>query len=239
MSEQPPDRSERRAWFWDHLGQLPSAPEHLRQPLTASWLSAARNEHASIASFAEFSLSLLALGAPPALLEATHRAALDEIEHARICFALASHFAGKDLGPGPLPLPAAPPQIQPETVLSGTIIDGCIGEALAAAEAAEAASRTDHPVLRSALEIIALDEAAHAQLAWQFIGWLLSHQPALRSLALGTFEEHLALAVVPPGECSYESFLPGYGRLTSEQRLEVRRATIARELAPAVQALRG
>ena len=49
---------------------------------------------AEIASFARTSLDLLALGAPADLVAETHRAALDEIEHARIAYALASAFSG-------------------------------------------------------------------------------------------------------------------------------------------------
>lgn len=230
-------RAQRCAWFWEHLPDLPQAPEELRRPLTDAWLSAARNEHASIASFAEFSLSLLALGAPPSLLESTHQAALDEVEHARICFALASHFAGTALGPGPLPLPGRPPQTDAPQVLFGTIVDGCVGEALAAAEAARAAEHCVHPVLRAALEIIAQDESNHAELAWQFVGWLLEVRPELRPLALQTFDDQLALALTSPGANVYESFLPGFGRLTSEQRLQVRREAIAGHLAPALREL--
>jgi hypothetical protein len=47
-------------------------------------------------------LELLALGAPAELVEKAHVAALDEIEHARICFALASAYGGERYGPGPL-----------------------------------------------------------------------------------------------------------------------------------------
>jgi hypothetical protein len=237
MSPSRAKRNEGCAWFWDHLDGLPKAPREIRGPLSESWLSAARNEHASIASFSAFSLSLLALGAPPSLLESALKAALDEVEHARICFALASHYGEADLGPGPLPLPATPPQTQQEIVLVGTIIDGCIGEALAAAEAAHAATCCEHPVIRAALEVIAFDEAGHAELAWQFVGWLLASQPRLRSLAVRTFEEQLKLALVSPGESPYGGFLPGYGRLTSEQRIQARRKAVIEHLEPAVRAL--
>lgn len=237
MSSSSTNRSERSAWFWAHLDELPQAPREIRGLLREAWLSAARNEHASIASFSEFSLSLLALGAPPSLLESTHQAALDEVEHARICFALASHFGETSLGPGPLPLPATPPQTQQESILVGTIVDGCIGEALAAAEAAHAATCCEHLVIRAALEVIAFDESRHAELAWQFVGWLLTSQPTLRPLARRTFEEQLTLALSPPGESAYESFLPGYGRLTGEQRIQARRGAIDEHLAPAAREL--
>lgn len=52
--------------------------------MTSEWWSlAAQQEHASIASFSKFSLELMAVGAPAALLVRAHEAALDEINHAR------------------------------------------------------------------------------------------------------------------------------------------------------------
>jgi hypothetical protein len=59
-------------------------------------------EHASIAAFARLTLHLLAVGAPPELVERAHLASLDEIRHARACFALARRYGGRALGPGPL-----------------------------------------------------------------------------------------------------------------------------------------
>lgn len=65
-----------------------------RSALASRWLDSALLEHASIASFARFSLHLLAVGAPPELLERTQRAALDEIEHARLAFAIVARGRG-------------------------------------------------------------------------------------------------------------------------------------------------
>jgi hypothetical protein len=51
------------------------------------WAERAQMEHASIASFAKFSLQLVMVAAPPALLADAHDAAVDEIHHARVGFA--------------------------------------------------------------------------------------------------------------------------------------------------------
>jgi hypothetical protein len=72
----------------------------------AWWIDAARAEHASIAAFGNLSLQLMAVGAPAALIEATHLAALDEIRHARDAFAIASRLAGRPIEPGPFPAAA-------------------------------------------------------------------------------------------------------------------------------------
>jgi hypothetical protein len=59
-------------------------------------------EHASIAAFARLTLHLLSVGAPPELIEKAHLASLDEIRHARSCFALARRYGGGALGPSAL-----------------------------------------------------------------------------------------------------------------------------------------
>ncbi|MFZ5897429.1 MAG: hypothetical protein ACOY0T_40625 [Myxococcota bacterium] len=90
------------AELWDDLRRhVATSPSELRNALSDEWARAACFEHASIASFNRFSLELLALGAPGDLVERANRAALDEVRHARLCFALASVYAGDDFGPGP------------------------------------------------------------------------------------------------------------------------------------------
>jgi hypothetical protein len=67
----------------------------LRQRAAARWLEIARQEHASVAAFARVSLELMAVGAPPHLLEGCHRAALDEVGHARLALDLARALGGE------------------------------------------------------------------------------------------------------------------------------------------------
>ena len=83
----------------DHL-----SPEECVQ-LTAWWLEVAALEYASVASFSRFSLHLMSLGAPPELLADTQRATLDEIEHARLAYGMASTYSESPLGPAPLTYP--------------------------------------------------------------------------------------------------------------------------------------
>jgi hypothetical protein len=140
----------------------------------ARWAADGLAEHASVASFARFALELMAQGAPAELVEATHRAALDEIEHARLCFAVASAYAGRAMGPGPLPLP---PELPLRASLSelavATVEEGCINETLAALRAAIDLDAVSEPLERAALERIVADEARHAELAWRTVAWAL------------------------------------------------------------------
>src|SRR5262249_11520276 len=151
----------------DHAGLTPEE----RATLAAAYCADGRAEHASVASFARISLELLALGAPAALIAAAHWAAVDEIEHARLCFALASRYAGEPLGPGPLDVEGALPRTRIEDAAVAAVVEGCVGETEAAALAsAQLAGATDRAV-RAALARIAADEADHAALAWSFVGW--------------------------------------------------------------------
>jgi hypothetical protein len=143
--------------------------ESLRTRAAASdeWAAIAAAEHASIASFARASLELLALGAPAELVEATHRAALDEVRHARIAFAL----AGGSVGPGLLSSAVEP--IAPPTFASfarATFRDACVEETLGALEMRKRATNHRGAVAR-AIASIADDEKRHAELAWRTLAW--------------------------------------------------------------------
>jgi hypothetical protein len=119
----------------------------------------ARLEHASIAAFARLSLSLLAFGAPPDLVEDCHRAALDEIRHAQISFTL----AGAALGPAPS---RALADLRAHRSLADlaeeTYRDGCIGETIASLD------------LHAIAPDMAADEARHAELGWRIVEWALA-----------------------------------------------------------------
>src|SRR6185369_11435722 len=93
-------------------------------------------EHASVASFGRFALELLAAGAPAALVEDAHRAALDEVRHARLCFDLASAYAGEAIAPGAFPFEGRVEVTSDlASIASRAAREGCIGETIAAAVA--------------------------------------------------------------------------------------------------------
>lgn len=147
----------------------------IRSELARRWADDALDEHASIASFARFSLQLLAVGAPPDLVAGSHAAALDEIGHARCSFAVASRYAGEPFGPGPLDgATSERHQVSLDELVRATTREGCVGETTAAAiAAAERDACTIEPV-RELLAIIARDEARHAALAWRFVRWAIA-----------------------------------------------------------------
>ncbi|MBL9103303.1 MAG: ferritin-like domain-containing protein [Myxococcales bacterium] len=158
---------------WQKLALVPRAPAHLHPALAAHWTAFALAEHANVAAFAGLVLQLLAVAAPPDLVLAAQRAAADEVEHARAAFALASAFAARPVGPGPVPL-ARPLPTDRDRVLAAVIREVCVGETLAALEAREAAARATDPALAHALARIADDERRHAELGWRFARWALT-----------------------------------------------------------------
>lgn len=143
----------------------------------AYWLAIARAEHASVAAFARVSLELMAVGAPPQLLEGCHRAALDEVRHARLALDVARSLGDASWDLGPLPtVPTRVPTLRELAV--DALLEGCLGEGAAAARARIAANRTCGPVAE-ALRTIAADETRHAALAWATVRWALQRDPGL------------------------------------------------------------
>jgi hypothetical protein len=142
-----------------------------RKVLGAEWTKVGLAEHASVAAFARFTLHLMSIGAPARLIERSNSAMADETLHAKLAFALASAYAGCDVGPGPLAIDGAFSRSSFDDILVAAIREGCIGETVAAIEATAAAEHAADPDVRRVLERIAADEARHAELAWQFVRW--------------------------------------------------------------------
>lgn len=162
---------------WLDTGPLPvvhALSEADRARLADAFAKAALFEHASVASFGRFALELLAVGAPGGLVEAAHKAALDEVRHARLCFALASAYAGKTIAPAGFPFDGrVDVSANLADVAARTVREGCLGETIAACVAAEQAAAAQEPAVREALSAIAADEAKHAELAFKTVAWAL------------------------------------------------------------------
>lgn len=144
-----------------------------RAALAEHWTKMGQMEHASIAAFARFSLQLLALGAPSVLVEDCTRALADETAHTKLCFRLASSYAGRAIGPGPLNVDRSLEVTSLQEIVELVIAEGCFGETSAALEALEAAEFATDPVIAAAYARIAGDEQRHAELAFRFVAWAL------------------------------------------------------------------
>jgi hypothetical protein len=184
----------------------------LRARLAAVWTADALLEHASIASFGRFALELMAVGAPSDLVADAHRAALDEVEHARLCFGLAQAYAGEAVTPSPFPFEGrVEVSADLASIAARAAREGCIGETLASIQAAEQLAHAEEPSVRAALEVIAEDEARHAELAWRFVAWALARGwDGVRAAVGAAFRAPVALAA--PGEALPREMI-AHGRL--------------------------
>lgn len=216
-----------------------SVPEPTRAALHADYMRDAFLEHASIASFAVFTLELLAVGAPPSLVADAQAAAVDEIAHARDTFAAAAAFGGSEVGPGPLPIAGIAPKSDLAAIVATCVRDGCIGETVASLVAAEQARRARLPGLREMLARIAEDEARHAELAWRFVAWALaSGDAAVRVAVASAFEGAAPTGPEVPADIDLPAW-EAHGRLSAETYAATVRAAMEDVIRPCAAALLG
>ncbi|KAL7544881.1 hypothetical protein ACHAWF_008239 [Thalassiosira exigua] len=161
--------------------------------LAGDWKRNSFGEHASVASFAAFTIQLMTNGAPLTLVEDSMRAGIDEIRHAKTSFAIASKLAGRTIAPNKLPESHHAFFHDMEGMAVATADEGCVGETLSALDAAadvdlinrvlegeaEGAkySGVDKKTLvwiRDELRTIAIEESSHSALAWRTIKWVCS-----------------------------------------------------------------
>ncbi len=205
--------------------------DETRHLLAQYWLDAARMEHASVASFARLTLELMAVGAPPDLLTRAQQAGLDEVRHAQACFGLAALFGAPEFGPGHLAIDASLRQPDLVAIAAAAAREGCIWETVAALEARVAASTCLIPAVRDVLEIIADDEADHADLAWEIVRWAMQTGggPVRAAVEVALAEGIADVALRPCGKDMPE----GLGVLGGQNRGKLRAHAVATVIQPA------
>ncbi len=126
-----------------------------------------------------------------------------------------------------------------ERSLVTAIREGCVGETVAALEAAELAEHVADPVLRSALTRIAADEQRHAELAFRFVEWALSKQRRPRAaLVAGEIDRvRRELASLSPIDDPAGSELERRGILSDGLSRAVRRAALEAAVLPGLEGL--
>lgn len=206
-----------------------------RERIGGYWLATARLEHASVASFARFTLDLMRFGAPPELLAAAQRAALDEIDHAKRCFDLASRAAGGPRSPGVLDAGG----IGGGDVMAfaeALVREGCVGETLGAMEAAFRRIGATEPSVVETLAVIERDEAEHAALAWRTLRWLLETHDGggrIHARVREVIEEEARRFDVAPAGPSARPVERAHGLVDEVDRFAVFREGFARVIVPA------
>lgn len=205
-----------------------------RAALARFWEKNARAEHSSIAGFHRFALELLSHGAPPELVARAQAGAAQELHHAQLCFALASAYAGRGIGPAAMQLGAQAPLAADLAQLAAwTLRDGAIGETIAALLAQEALEQATDPAVRAALATIVRDETEHAELAWATLQWALQVGGAPVRAAI---EEVLAQLEAPRGR-DEDLAVPAHGLPSAEEELDGAVRCVAEVILPVARAL--
>jgi hypothetical protein len=155
-------------------------PETERGALAAEWRDNGKKEHASVAAFAQLTLDLMAVGAPPELVAAAQRDALDEVRHAAACFAIARDIDGLAESPSPFPdarsrrfLFTASRSIALTQIAIDALADGVLNEGIASRLLAQLAKKCEVPALSAILRDMAADESRHAAHSWDIVAWCL------------------------------------------------------------------
>jgi len=205
--------------------------EATRRALEALWLHDAQKEHASVPAFSRVSWVLAAAGAPCELLERAHRAALEEIEHTRLCFALAAGYGGRSHTVEPMPdlLLGGALEVKGNALAvlaTESLGDGCQLEDYNADVAAACAAVCEEPVTKRVLERVAREERTHADFSWAVLEWLLARDfaavaPALES-GLDRLEKYPRPTAVSAGALTLvsradEAALRRHGRLPDSE----------------------
>lgn len=201
-----------------------------RRALEALWLHDAKKEHASVPAFSRIGWQLAALAAPPELLRDVCLATLQEIEHARKCFALAAGFGGNAQTVIPMP-----EMLDESFQIVGnpyvhlaveSLSDGCMLEGFNADTAQHSALICRDPASLKLIRQIAREERSHAELSWRILQFCHRHSPQDVAAAVLVEMEKLAAAARPTATSSEHlplvlqadpQALLNYGRLPDAQ----------------------
>jgi hypothetical protein len=158
---------------------IPLDPQGAPEGLADQWRENGKTEHASVAACARVTLDLMALGAPPSLIAAANRDALDEIRHAQLCFSLAQALDGRAIGPAAFPqaqrvsgLPRSRTRALVRLAVD-SLVDGALHEGVSARIIAKLTQRCQVPAVAAVLKEIAADEGRHSAHGWAVVAWCL------------------------------------------------------------------
>ena len=163
-----------------------------RERLGREWTNRALGEHASIASFAAFTLALMSNQAPPDLIRDSLTAAQDELRHAKVSFEIASMLLSQTpldsiaiVEPTALPASELKFGSNMTELALGTAQEGCVDETLSAIEMAVEydefigsgdgnSDLATEVLIMETIKTIAMEEGNHSALAWRTVSWICS-----------------------------------------------------------------
>ena len=201
----------------------------VNRDLSSHFKSIGLAEHASVASFARVVMELLQLAAPADLVDRTLLAGREEVRHAQMALSLARSWSVEDFHVGPLEGLELPP-VTLIDLARQTVFEAVAGETPAALAAKVALRFAQDHAVRNFLQLVAVEERRHAELAWATLAWAIQRgkTPVLEAAlaALEVAEAKLMQSVIPS-----EGNL-AYGILSSTLDLAIRHeaATLLKSL---------
>jgi hypothetical protein len=156
----------------------PPSASHVDDAVLEEWRNVASAEHASIAAFEQLAAELSALGAPRDLVGRAAAAAREEQRHAADALAIVEDLSGERWR---FRSESRPPRREAtlSQLAAESLVDGCLGEGLAAALAAQLVPLARLPNVRVFLFRVARDEAGHAELAWDIVAWCVEQDASV------------------------------------------------------------
>jgi hypothetical protein len=223
-------------------------PARLVERARNTWTQIALSEYRAAMSFAEILRLLLEVRAPLDLVGMAGDFVADEASHVEIASRIAMELGGGvSIDIDTTTMLGTPPSsdTSPLQRANDRMLLTAIHETFSESNAIGTMRASRHPLLRSALEQIARDEARHTRIGWLYFDWATdliddAERERLADVALGCIEE---LATVWQGRTSVakagvtsEGFLVEHvhelGFLDSETFVARSRACIARDIVP-------
>lgn len=149
----------------------------VRHALALHWRAQGELEHSSVVAYQDLARRLALLDAPDDLIRRSLGAAIQEADHWTRCFDLAGRYLGQSLRPGRLRRPLRLPRTRAAELSSlavEALRDGVVLEQYASQTAAARASRANDARVVETLQVIAVDELAHAALSADVLRWCIS-----------------------------------------------------------------
>ncbi|MDB4936835.1 MAG: hypothetical protein JWP87_3807 [Labilithrix sp.] len=222
-------------------------PARLVERARNTWTQIAISEYRAAMSFAEMLRLLLEVRAPLDLVGMAGDFVADEVSHVEIASRIAMELGGGvsiDIDTSAMLEPLSN-EAHPLQRTNDRMLVTAIHETFSESNAIGTMRASRHPLLRSALEQIARDEARHTRIGWLYFDWATEliddgERARLAGVALGCIEELATVwqartSVAKEGVTS-EGFLVEHvhelGFLDSESFVARSRACIARDIVP-------
>jgi len=211
------------------------APER-REAIARHWRGRSEAELSTAAVFTQVARALLEIGAAPEVLVLAARGPSDEVQHARLCHAIAELYAGRALTfpsaalADPVQFGDASPRINR---LLLAVHHSCLNEGIAAAYLQENLRRSAAPAASAVIRSLLRDDVDHARIGWAHLA-SPRVTPADRAHIAGALPTLVRIAwqawLGPGADCDADE--PEHGCLPRHARLPLVREALEAMILP-------